>query len=178
MADNMPGVIGVYRSMSDAETAIRTLIETGFPSDKVSLIGQDLTTETQVHGFVTTGDVAKGGAKAGAWVGGIFGVLAGAALLVVPGVGPVLVLGPLAAGAVGAAEGATGGAGLGALMGHFIARRHVPKYSRHVEAGRFLLVVHGSPDEVARAHEILARSGAAEVERHDEVVAPAVVAAS
>ena len=98
MGDNMPGVIGVYRSMSDAETAIRTLIETGFPSDKVSLIGQDLTTETQVHGFVTTGDVAKGGAKAGAWVGGIFGVLAGAALLVVPGVGPVLVLGPLAAG--------------------------------------------------------------------------------
>ena len=177
MTDTTPGVIGVYRTMSEAEAAVRHLTTKGFPIERISMIGQDLQSETQVHGFVTTGDVAKKGVKAGAWVGGIFGVLAGAALLVVPGVGPVLVLGPLAAGAVGAAEGATGGAGLGAVMGHFIAKRHVPKYVQHVQAGRYLLVVHGSNEDAARAQELLGATGAQDLARHDDALVPAALSA-
>ncbi|MGH3842368.1 MAG: general stress protein [Pseudonocardiaceae bacterium] len=61
------------------------------PAEQVSIVGQDLHSETHVHGFVTTGDVAKTGAKTGAWVGGLFGVLTGAALLFVPGVGALVV---------------------------------------------------------------------------------------
>jgi hypothetical protein len=112
------------------------------PAGQVSIVGQDLHSETQVHGFVSTGDVAKTGAKTGAWVGGLFGVLSGAALLFVPGVGALVVLGPLAAGAVAAAEGAAAGGGLGAVLGHFIAKKHVPKYSRHLEAGNYLVLRH------------------------------------
>jgi hypothetical protein len=40
------------------------------PAEQVSIMGQDLHSETQVHGFVTAGNVAKTGAKSGAWVGG------------------------------------------------------------------------------------------------------------
>jgi hypothetical protein len=142
MSESMDAVVGVYGSMKDAEAAVRTLLEQGVPAEQVSIVGQDLHSETQVHGFVTTGDVAKTGAKSGAWVGGLFGLLTGAALLFVPGVGALVVLGPLAAGAVAAAEGAAAGGGLGAVLGHFIAKKHVPKYSRHLEAGNYLVVRH------------------------------------
>ena len=56
--------------MKDAEAAVRTLLEQGVPAEQVSIVGRDLHSETQVHGFVTTGDVAKTGAKSGrGWVG-------------------------------------------------------------------------------------------------------------
>lgn len=56
--------------------------------------------------------------------------------------GALLVLGPLAAGALTAAEGAATGGGMGAILGHFIAKKHVPKYSRHLEAGNYLVIRH------------------------------------
>jgi hypothetical protein len=63
----------------------------------VSIVSQNLEGEKQVHGYITTGDVAEKGAVTGAWVGGIFGLLIGAAFIWVPGFGPLLVAGPLAA---------------------------------------------------------------------------------
>jgi hypothetical protein len=41
-------------------------------------------------------------------------------------VGALIVRGPLTAGAVAAAEGAAAGGGMGAVLGHFIAKKHVP----------------------------------------------------
>jgi hypothetical protein len=76
-------------SMGEAEEAVTALLDSGVPAGQISIVGQDLPSETQVHGFVQTADVAKSGAGAGAWVGGLFGILSGAALLFVPGVGPV-----------------------------------------------------------------------------------------
>lgn len=134
MSESTGAVVGVYASMKDAEAAVRTLLEHGAPPEQVSIVGRDLPSETHVHGFVTTGEVAKTAAKSGAWVGGLFGVLTGAALLFIPGVGALVVLGPLAAGALAAAEGAAAGGGLGAVLGHFIAQKHVPRYSRHLQA--------------------------------------------
>ena len=142
MNESTDAVVGVYESTKDAEAAVHTLLEQGVPAGQVSIVGQDLHSETHVHGFVTTADMAKTGAKGGAWVGGLFGVLTGAALLFVPGVGALIVLGPLAAGAVAAAEGAAAGGGMGAVLGHFIAKKHVPKYSEHLEAGNYLVLRH------------------------------------
>ena len=169
MSESTDGVVGVYESMKDAEAAVRTLLEQGVPAEQVSIMGQDLHSETHVHGFVTTGDVAKTGAKSGAWVGGLFGVLTGAALLFVPGVGALIVLGPLAAGALTAAEGATAGAGIGAVLGHFIAKKHVPKYSEHLQAGNYLVLRH---QPQATDVEILRQdTTSVEVEHHDDLVA-------
>jgi hypothetical protein len=71
----------------------------------------------------------------------MFGLLAGTALLFVPGAGPLIVLGPLAAAAVGAAEGALIGGGVGAVLGHFVSKKHIPKYEGLVQAGSYLVVV-------------------------------------
>ncbi len=80
----------------------------------------------QLNGFVTTGDIAKTGAAAGAWVGGLFGLLTGVAALFIPGVGPVLAIGPLASTVVGAAEGAVGAGVLSAIVGYFVSKKTIP----------------------------------------------------
>lgn len=160
-------VSATYRTLDDATAAVRRLGEAGFPVERVSLIGQGLTSETQVHGFVSVGDLAKSGAGFGAWAGGLFGLLTGAAALFIPGVGPLFVLGPLAAGALGAVEGGTVGAGIGALVGAFVERNHIPKYEHVIKTGGYMLVVHGSEEDVARAERILQDSASDEIERHD-----------
>lgn len=173
MSESTDAVVGVYDSMKDAEAAVRALLEQGVPADQVSIVGQDLHSETEVHGFVSTGDVAKTGAKTGAWVGGLFGVLTGAAVLFVPGVGALIVLGPLAAGALAAAEGAAAGGGLGAVLGHFLAKKHVPKFSRHLEAGKYLVLRH--QPQASDAQMLQQHTTPIEVDHHEDLItAPGV----
>jgi hypothetical protein len=155
-------VIGVYDNVEAAEAAIKRLADSGFAMDRVSIIGQNLMSTTQLNGFVTTGDVAKTGATVGAWVGGLFGLLAGAAVLFVPGAGPLVVLGPLASGVVGAAEGAAWTGIVGAIVGHFVSKKHIPKFTQHLQAGKFVVVVEGARDELERARQLLGQ-GASEV---------------
>jgi hypothetical protein len=116
--------------------------------------------------------VAKSGVGTGAWVGGLFGLLAGAAFIWVPGFGPLIVAGSLAAvligGAEGVAVGAAGGGLLGALAGWGVSRQHIIKYEEHLKGGKYLVIAHGSAEEAARAHNILQTTGAAEVTRHVE----------
>ncbi|QWZ08652.1 hypothetical protein KRR39_01960 [Nocardioides panacis] len=161
-------VIAVFPDMDSAERAVRKLAETGFPVEKISIVGTGIESETRINGFVTVGDVAGPSAATGAWVGGLLGVLSGVAFLAVPGFGPLVVLGPLAAGAVGAAEGALLGGTVGAVLGHFVTKRHLPKYEELVRTGNFLLVAHGTEEEVSLAQRILTGEGSTDVQRHDE----------
>ena len=108
-------MVGVYAHIDQAEDAVRMLGEGGFPIQHVSIIAKDLGTEKKVHGFVTSCDVAKSSARTGAWVGGIFGLLVGAAFLWVPGVGPLIVAGSLASAVLGGVEGAVASTGAAVL---------------------------------------------------------------
>lgn len=163
-------VIGVYQTMSEVEEAVRMLDKGGFPIKQVSFVAQDMQSETEVHGYVTTGDVAKAGARTAAWVGGIFGLLVGAAFIWVPGFGPLLVAGSFASMLLGSMEGvmagAAGGGLLGALVGWGVSKQHILKYEEHLKGGKYLLIAHGSTDEVTRAHNILQSTRAAEVNQH------------
>lgn len=161
-------VIAVFPDLAAAEQAVTELTKRGFPADRISIVGKDMESEIRINGFVTTGDVAGPSAATGAWAGGLFGVLSGTAMLFIPGLGPLIVLGPLAAAAVGAAEGALLGGAVGALLGHFVAKKHLPKYEESVRTGSYLLVVHGTEEVVARAQRLLAELGSTDVQRHDE----------
>ena len=57
-------------------------------------------------GLYNTGDRMKHWGKLGAFWGGLWGMLFGAAFFVIPGLGPVLAAGPVVAWIVGALEGA------------------------------------------------------------------------
>jgi hypothetical protein len=86
----------------------------------------------------------------------------------IPGAGPLIVLGPLAAAAIGAVQGALVAGGVGAVLGHFVAAGHLPKYEQLVRAGSYLVVVHGAEEDVARAQQTLTEAGSTDVRRHDE----------
>src|SRR6516165_3458206 len=105
-------VVGVYNTMDDAEHAVHALDQAKYPIQQVTIVTKDISTEKKVHGYVTACDVSKAGATSGAWLGGIFGLLVGAAFLWVPGVGPLVVAGSLASALLGGLEGAVGGAAL------------------------------------------------------------------
>jgi uncharacterized membrane protein len=152
-------VVSIYETMTEAEDAIRQLDEGGFPIKQVSLVAQNLQSEREVHGFLTTGDVALDGATAGAWVGGLFGLLIGAAFIWVPGFGSLLIAGPLAAALLGGLEGALAGAAsgglLGALVGWGISQENIIKYEQKLKGGKYLIIATGTPDEVFQARKIL-----------------------
>jgi hypothetical protein len=167
---SLPGdstVVGVFESLDQATEAVTRLGEAGFPTDRISIVGQGLQSEIKMHGFVTAGDMAKTGATWGAVFGGLFGLLAGVAFLAIPGFGPLVILGPLAAGVVGAAEGAVGTGIVGGILGAFLERQHIPMFEQHLRAGRYLVLVHGSQEDVARAQDILRDAGSIEVSQHD-----------
>jgi Heat induced stress protein YflT domain len=170
-------VIGVYPHMQSIEDAIQMLDQSGFPIKQLSVVSQHLQSEKQVQGFITTGDYALKGAGLGAWTGGIFGLLIGAAFLWVPGLGPLVIAGPLAAallaGSEGAVLGATGGGALGALVGWGVSKRHVVKYIDKLRDGKLLLVVRGTPDEIERARVVLETTATDEVAVHGAQREPA-----
>jgi hypothetical protein len=165
-------VVGVYDSMAKAEAAVRMLDRDRFPIQQVSIVARNLESEKEIHGYVTAGDVAKSAAGLGAWVGGLFGLLVGAAFLWVPGFGPLLVAGPFAAALLGGLEGALAGAAgggiLGALVGWGVSKEHILKYEEVLKGGKYLVIAHGGDMEVARARKILAATGADELTVHGE----------
>jgi hypothetical protein len=173
--DPESSVVAIYEHIDQAEEAVQQLGKAGFPIDQVSIIAKDLGTEKKVHGFVTSCDVAKSSARTGAWVGGIFGLLVGAAFFWVPGVGPLIVAGSLASALTGGLEGAVAGAAVTGVLGWLtsigIGKRHILKYEESVKAGKYLVIAHGSLDDVSKAKTILGDTKPAEVNVHNQAAA-------
>ena len=89
--------IAVYDNHSEAEDAVRELQKSGFDMKKLSVVGKDYHTDEHVVGYYNAGDRMKYWGKQGAFWGGFWGLLFGAAFFWVPAIGPVLVGGPLVA---------------------------------------------------------------------------------
>jgi hypothetical protein len=123
-----------------------------------------------VVGYYTTGDRMKSWGKCGAFWGGMWGLLFGSAIFVIPGIGPIVMAGPLIGWLVGALEGAVVVGGLSAL-GAALVSLGIPKnsalaYETEIQAGKFLLVAHGMPSEVARARALLEQTNHQGVAEH------------
>lgn len=171
--------VAVYDLHTQAEAAVKALQRAGFDMKKISIIGRDYHTEEHVVGFLNAGDRAKVFGKFGAFWGGLMGVLFGSAMMFIPVVGHVIVLGPLAAALFGGLQGAVLVGGISALAGGLIAvgipKDSVLRYETALKADKFMLVVHGDAQEIRRAHELLKTSGLASFNHHrvrDEVPSP------
>ena len=174
----MPGtnaVVAIYDSHTQAEAAVKELQKSGFDMKKLSIVGRDYHTEEQVVGYYNTGDRMKHWGKLGAFWGGIWGMLFGAAFFAIPGLGPVLVAGPLVAWIVGALEGAVVVGGLSALGAGLysigIPKDSVVKYEAALKSDKFLVLAHGTGDEVAKAKDIIQSTRPVEVGLHATVSA-------
>ena len=156
---SVPLVVAAYTRHEDAEQAIRLLANDGLNIDAISIIGRNFEIREDVKGFFHPTDAMREGAGFGALWGGVFGLLAGAGMFVFPLVGPVLILGPLAS--LGASI--LGGAGLGVIAGSLafigIDPKDAIKYEEYIQAGEFLVVVHGATEnELDRARMILSET--------------------
>ena len=156
--------IAVYDTHEQAEKAVKELQKAGFDMKKLSIVGKGYHTEDQVIGYYNAGDRMKHWGKYGAFWGAIWGLLLGAAFFVIPGVGPVLMAGPL----VAALEGAVAVGGLSvigaALCSIGIPKNSVVRYETAIKASKFVVAAHGTGDEVKKARDILATVGAGDVE--------------
>ncbi len=164
-------IVAVYPDHPSAEQALRHLHHEGFAIDDLSIVGREFETSEQPIGFISWGDYAAAGAKTGACFGWLFGLVVGAAFLVLPGVGPVVVAGPLAMSLVAAIEGAVAGTALGSLAGALIGwgvpKDRALKFETHVKGGKFLIVARGKPDAVTRARNLLAPHEPDDLEVYD-----------
>jgi uncharacterized membrane protein len=163
-------VVAIYGTHSQAEEAVKELQKSGFDMKKMSIVGKDYHTDEHVVGYYNTGDRMKYWGKMGAFWGGIWGMLFGAAFFVIPGVGPILVAGPLVAWIIGGLEGAVVVGGLSALGAGLysigIPKDSVVKYETALKSDKFLLLAHGTADEVAKARDILQTTKPMEVTVH------------
>jgi hypothetical protein len=162
--------VAVYTHIDQAEEAVSKLGEGGFPLTQVSILSSDIKSEKKIHGFVTSCDVAKAAAGTGAWVGGIFGLLTGAAFIFVPGVGPVIAAGTFATAMLGGVEGAVVGAAVAGTFGWLSAlgidKAHILKYEESIKTGKFIVIAHGTAEQADKAKHILGGTAPAQLDSY------------
>jgi hypothetical protein len=170
MADKKNAMVAVYNSHVEAEAGIKELQRAGFAMKKLSIVGKDYHSDESVVGYYNTGDRIKYWGKLGAFWGGIWSLLFGSAFFMIPGFGPILVAGPLVAWLVGALEGAVVVGGLSAIGAALysigIPKDSVVKYETAIKAGKYVIVAHGTADEVANAKKIIEGTEAIESAVH------------
>ncbi len=152
-------VVATYDTHEQAEQAVKELQEGGVDMKTLSIAGKDTHTDEQVVGYYNTGDRMQRWGTIGAFWGGFWGLLFGTGLFAIPGIGQILVAGPLVAWIVAGLEGAVvvgGSSAIGAgLMSIGIPKDSVIKYDTALKTDKFLLVVHGTPEAVRTAKRII-----------------------
>jgi hypothetical protein len=166
MTEKKTAVFGIYSNVERAEQAVDTLVNERFSNADISVLlpdsqgSKDFAHEkhTKAPEGTTTG-VAAGGT-----IGGALGLLAGIGALAIPGVGPLIAAGPIMGALAGLGVGGAVGGLVGALVGMGIPEYEAKRYEGRLKEGGVLLSVHcDTSEEIARAKEILKRTGAADV---------------
>ncbi|MEC4684919.1 MAG: general stress protein [Nitrospirota bacterium] len=170
MSETQNSVVSIFNTHTEAEEAVRELQRSGFDMKKLSIVGKDYHAEEHVVGYYNTGDRVKYWGKLGAFWGGLWGLLFGSAFFFIPGIGPVVAGGPLVAWIVSALESAVMLGGLSALGAALfsigIPKDSILKYEKSLKANKFLLIAHGTNEEVEHARKILEATGAIETAVH------------
>ena len=137
----------LYDTYSDAQKAVQGLEAAGVAHSDISIVSNNsdswYSTDKKVDrdrdGVDDRAEGAGKGAGIGAGLGGAAGLLAGLGLLAIPGLGPVVAAGWLAATAVGAAAGAATGGIVGALTEAGVSKEDASRYAEGVRRGGTLV---------------------------------------
>jgi hypothetical protein len=154
----------LYDNYSDAQAAVRGLEAAGVPHSDISIVANnsdgwfDAKKDRDGDGVDDRAESAGKGAGIGAGLGGAAGLLAGLGLLAIPGLGPVVAAGWLAATAVGAAAGAATGGVVGALTEAGVSEEEAPLYAEGVRRGGTLVSAKVPDAQRARFDAVLDRS--------------------
>ncbi|MEO6772829.1 MAG: general stress protein [Kofleriaceae bacterium] len=162
--------VAIYSTHESAERAVKQLQQAGVDMKSLSIVGRDYHTEEQVVGYYNQGDRMKAWGKRGAFWGGLWGAIFGSAFFFIPGIGPLVLAGPIVSWLVGGLEGAIVVGGLSALGAALfnlgIPKDSVIKYEEALKADHFIVAIHGTAAMVDQARSLLQHSGAAETFVH------------
>lgn len=162
--------VAICNTHAEADQAIKELQKSGYDMKKLSIVGKDYHSVEDVVGYYNTGDRMKKWGKMGAFWGAFWGILFGSAFFIIPGIGPIVMGGPIVAAIVGGLEGAITVGGLSALGAGLysigIPKDSVIKYETAIKSDKYLVIAHGTADEVAKAKEILAPLEKVEIAVH------------
>lgn len=150
-------VVGIFSSLSAAEQCVTQLRNSGFTTEEINIISKGNAKETTYGN-----DSIMDGTMTGGAIGGIGGLLLSAGALTIPGIGPIIAAGPLAA----TIAGAVGGGITGGLVDWGIPAAKSEEYTNEVSSGNTLAVLKSTQDKVAQAVQILTANGAMNVETH------------
>lgn len=169
-------VIGLFDNFAEAQRVVQDLVDSGFQREDISIVSNDANRERAVaNGENVAAEGAGAGAVGGTVLGGALGLLVGAGLLAIPGIGPVLAAGPLAAaigttaatvgaGALGAGLGAATGGLLGGLVGAGVPQEEAESYAEGVRRGGTLVSVSAEDAMAGMARDIMRRHGAVDLD--------------
>lgn len=163
-------ISATFEREEQAIRAIHDLQDAGYERDQISIVAKHTEEAEQIR--QETGTKAQEGLTAGALtggaLGGTLGVIASLGALAIPGIGPLLAAGPIAAGLAGA----TVGAGVGGLAGGFIGlgipEQEAEYYDERVHEGDVLVMVDEDEAMRSRIYEIFRRNGANNTSYFDE----------
>lgn len=152
-------VVAILGSHVEAEQAVSRLQAYGIDLKSCSIVGRENPTDEQVVGYYLAGDRIASWGRMGAFWGGVWGLLGGSAVFLIPGIGPVLMGGTFVTAMVGALEGAMVVGGLSALGAGFynigVPADSIESYELAIKGDRFIVIVHGDSEMVAKAKDLL-----------------------
>ncbi|HSM59017.1 MAG TPA: general stress protein [Candidatus Sulfomarinibacteraceae bacterium] len=159
----MKTVVSLYDDIEVARAVVEELVDEGIKRDNISLVARDvegtygsyLESDYERAEAEEVGEAAAGGAVGGAVVGGLTGVLVGLGAFAIPGIGPVIAAGPIAAGLTGAAIGAAAGGVLSALVEWGIPEEEAEYYAEGIRRGGTLVAARVDDQRVDHVVDVM-----------------------
>ena len=164
-------VIGLMDNISEAQDVVRDLVASGIDRDDIGFMAnQKHAVPESAHLNEGEGSRAASGALTGAGTGAALGGIAGLALafapLAIPGIGPILAAGPIAAALTGAGIGAVAGGLIGGLTNLGVPEEEAHYYAEGVRRGGILVTVAADSDsEAETAVSVMRRHGAVDIDQ-------------
>lgn len=161
-------IVGVFYTEHEASRAIEDLKSHGFLTEDISVIARnkrDVEAISDETGTKAPEGMASGAATGGI-LGGLTGLLAGIGALAIPGIGPIIAAGPIAATLTGAAVGAGTGGLVGGLIGLGIPEDEAKTYDNYVDEGRILVMVDADSSQVNDVYSVFRNHGSANADRY------------
>lgn len=166
MAAENAAVFGIFPSRASAEVAVDRLTAAGFSTQDISILmsGTEGLTELATERNTGAPEEATTGVVVGGVVGGTLGLLAGIGALAIPGAGPFIAAGPIAASLAGLGVGGAVGGLVGALVGLGIPEYEAKLYDGRLKGGEVLFSIHcARSEQVSNARATLTAAGAVDI---------------
>lgn len=161
-------VMAVYDQRHEAEAALKALQERGYRRNEVSLLSHPGEGHEGIAPYQPEPHDAGTGAAAGGLAGGVAGLLLGVGMLTVPGMGPMVVAGPIAATLVGMVTGAVMGGLVGVLMEFGVPETDAHLYTEALRRGATVVAVTAPPERAEAVSELLQHFAPVDLSRRAE----------